>query len=158
MHQICVNRLKNRLYITIENLNPAEIPAYITHIEAACKQLIPGFTCLAGFNQKKSLQQADKDFLFSATDLISAYGGLRIVHVGNISETPFQRAGLPRMDAFIPVETASSIKEAEAILNRRPRWDSRSGATPSAYRLRRQGSARPANASLSVAAPTLYPQ
>ncbi|MFH1990784.1 MAG: hypothetical protein ABIK98_00040 [Pseudomonadota bacterium] len=44
MHDVKINPKKNRLYITLGDLDCNEITAYVNKIESACKDLVPGFT------------------------------------------------------------------------------------------------------------------
>jgi hypothetical protein len=64
------------------------------------------------------IHQKDKDLLFSTTDLISAYGAGKIVYVKKPNDTT-SSSWLTQfyIQPFIPVEIASNMEEAEAILN-----------------------------------------
>lgn len=118
MSFVRTNNLKNRLYITLKDWDPVNRSAYVQDIESACRDLVFGFSCLIVLTKNGLVRQIDKDLLFCTTDLISAYGAAKVVVVRKPSatmrifrESPFS------VHSFFPIEQASSIKEAESILD-----------------------------------------
>jgi len=118
MPDVKVNTSKNRLYITLEDWDPTHMLAYVQNIESACRILSSGFSCLMVLRKNGLIHQKDKDLLFSTTDLISAYGAGKIVYVKKPNDT-ISASWLNQfyIQPFIPVEIASNMEEAEAILN-----------------------------------------
>jgi hypothetical protein len=121
MHHVKTDPLKNRLYITINDWDQTELPRYFQKIEIACKQLVPGFTCLTVLKKKGFIDQQDSDLLFSTTDLVSAYGGSKIVHIRKVNGYSDTHWPSPtNFQTYIPVEFAANVKDAENILNGNP--------------------------------------
>jgi len=118
MPDVKVNACKNRLYITLEDWDPTHMAAYVQNIESACRVLSSGFSCLMVLRKNGLIRQKDKDLLFSTTDLISAYGAGKVVYVKKPNDT-VSASWLNQfyIQLFIPVEIASNMEEAEAILN-----------------------------------------
>lgn len=118
MPDVKVNASKNRLYITLEEWDPTHMVGYVQNIESACRVLSSGFSCLMVLRKNGLIHQKDKDLLFSTTDLISAYGAGKIVYVKKPNDTT-SSSWLSQfyIQPFIPVEIASNMEEAEAILN-----------------------------------------
>jgi len=118
MPDVKVNASKNRLYITLENWDPNNMFAYVQSIEAACRVLSSGFSCLMVLRKNGLIHQKDKDLLFSTTDLISAYGAGKVVYVKKPNDnTSASWLSQFYIQPFIPVEFASNVEEAEGILN-----------------------------------------
>ena len=118
MHDVRIDPIKNRLYITIGVWNYADIAAYVNDIESACKDLVPGFTCLTVFKRNGIVRQSDRDQLFNTADLIYAYGATKIVHVTKNNESSgFFPRSLVGFQTYFPVENAENVKEAEEILD-----------------------------------------
>ncbi len=70
MHNVQINPINNRLYITLGDLKNVDITVCVRKIESACKYLSPGFTCLTVLNKKGLVRQSDEDLLFNTTDLV----------------------------------------------------------------------------------------
>ncbi|MDH3565990.1 MAG: hypothetical protein OEM61_01390 [Desulfobacteraceae bacterium] len=118
MPDVKVNAFKNRLYITLEDWDQANMFSYVEKIESACKVLSAGFSCLLVLRKNGLIHQKDKDLLFSTTDLISAYGAGKVVYVKKPNDnTSASWLSQIYIQPFIPVEIASNIEEAEDILN-----------------------------------------
>lgn len=118
MHDVRIDPLKNRLYITMGAWNYADNAAYINDIESACKDLVPGFTCLTVFKNNGIVRQSDRDLLFNTADLVYAYGAGKIVHVKKESDTlGFPQDGLMGFQTDFQVKNAKNIWEAEDILD-----------------------------------------
>lgn len=118
MHDVQINPIKNRLYITLGDCNYPDFTAYVKQIENACKYLVSGFTCLTVLNRKGILRQSDKDLLFNTADLVYSYGGSKIVNVkknNKGSESPRRR--LIGFQTDFPIENAENIRQAEEILD-----------------------------------------
>ena len=120
MPDVKANSAKNRLYISLDDRDPANMFEYVEDIESACRALSFGFSCLMVLRKNGLIHQKDKDLLFSTTDLISAYGAGKIVYVKKPNDT-ISASWLNQfyIQPFIPVEIASNIDEAENILDRR---------------------------------------
>lgn len=52
MHDVQINPLKNRLYITLRDSNYSDMKKYVNEIESAIMNLVPGFTCLTVLNKE----------------------------------------------------------------------------------------------------------
>lgn len=118
MHEIKADFIKNRLYITLRESERTEMNSYVNQIEHACKELTPGFTCIAVFPGGEAPQQKDHDLLMNTKDLICAYGAVKIVRVGKSGRASslVKSAGFNMM-GNIKVEDAATIQEAEKILD-----------------------------------------
>lgn len=118
MHEIKADFLKNRLYITLRESDGTKMNSYVNEIEHACKELTPGFTCIAVFPGGNAPQQKDHDLVMNTKDLIYAYGAVKIVRVRKSGSAAIlvKRAGL-NMPGNIKVEDATTIQEAEKILD-----------------------------------------
>ena len=118
MPDVKVSASENRLYIILEDWDPANMLAYVQNIESACRVLSSGFSCLMVLRKNGLIRQKDKDLLFSTTDLISAYGAGKVVYVKKPNDTT-STSWLSQfyIQPFIPVDVASNMEEAEAILN-----------------------------------------
>ena len=120
--------MKNRLYITVGDLNQADMRAYVRNIESACNELVSGFTCLIVLQKKGMVRQKDEDFLFSTTDLISAYGAEKIAYVRKTNgNAKMSRISPFNFQTFTPVEHVVSIQEAEDFLDGKIRKSDSSG-------------------------------
>ncbi len=118
MPNVRFNAIKNRLYITLQDLDQADMFAYVQKIESACKALASGFTCLIVLQKKGLISQKDKDLLFSTMDFISAYGASKVAYVRKTNDdSSMSRLSPFNFQTFTPVEHALNIKEAEDILN-----------------------------------------
>ena len=118
MHDVQINPIKNRLYITLGDCNYSGFAEYVNQIENACKYLVPGFTCLAVLNRKGILRQSDKDLLFNTADLVYSYGASKIVNVKKSNNTSgFLRRRLIGLQTEFPIENAENIRQAEEILD-----------------------------------------
>ena len=118
MHDVQVNPLKNRLYITLGDLDYTNMETYVSKIEKACKRLAPGFTCLTVLKRKGVVRQKEKDLLFNTADLVYAYGASKIAHVRrNNNKLNFHPPSLMGLQSYFPVVKAKNTKEAEAILD-----------------------------------------
>ncbi len=120
MHNVQIDPLKNRLYITLRDSNYADIKKCVDEIENACKYLAAGFTCLTVLDINRLVRQSDKDLLFNTADLVYAYGASKIVHVrDNNDATVFLQPSLMNFQTYFPVENAKNIQEAEDILDQK---------------------------------------
>lgn len=120
MHDVKINPIKNRLYITLGDCNYIDFSAYVIQIENACKYLVSGFTCLTVLNGKGILRQSDKDLLFNTADLVYSYGASRIVNVKkSTNSSGFLRWRLIGLQTDFPIENAENIRQAEKILDGR---------------------------------------
>lgn len=119
MPDIRINKLKNRLYIFLQDWIPTEMPVFVRKLELACLALIPGFTCLAVIPPSGLDHRRDRDLLGNTTDLISAYGARKVVCVNAADDQLRGRpASIPMsFQSRIPVEQAVDFKEAEDLLN-----------------------------------------
>ncbi len=118
MHDVQINPIKNRLYITLEDCNNPDFTAYVNQIENACKYLVSGFTCLTVFNRKGLLRQCDKDLLFNTADLVYSYGASKIVNVKKSNNSSgFLARRLIGLQTDFPIENAENIRQAEEILD-----------------------------------------
>lgn len=118
MHDVQINLLKNRLYITLRDSNYSDMKKYVNEIENAIMSLAPGFTCLTVLNKEGIVHQSEKNLLFNTTDLVYAYGASKIVHVREKWYSPnlFQKS-LVGLKPYFSFENAKSIREAEIILD-----------------------------------------
>jgi len=122
MHDVQINPIKNRLYITLGDLDYANIETYVSEIEKACKRLAPGFTCLTVLKRQGAVRQNENDLLFNTTDLVYAYGASKIAHVKNNNDTSnFHPPSLMSLQSYFPVVKAKNTQEAEAILDGKKR-------------------------------------
>jgi len=118
MLDVQINSIKNRLYITMGDLKPADIAAYGNKIESACRSLALGFTCLKVLNKKGVIRQREKDLLLNTVDLIHAYGASKIVYVReNNNNSGFFLRSLKDFQTDFTVDNAKNIQEAEDILD-----------------------------------------
>lgn len=118
MHDVQINPVKNRLYITLRDLDYTHMEAYVSKIEKACKLLAAGFTCLTVLKRQGAVRQNEDDLLFNTTDLVYAYGAGKIAHVKRNNNTlDFQPPSLMGLQSYFPVVKAESAQEAEAILD-----------------------------------------
>lgn len=117
MPEIKINPWKNRLYITFQEWNQADMPNYVEQVENACSELIPGFTCMTVFQNRRVIRVKDENLLLDTTDLLSAYGASCVVWV-NINASRSRLKKNPAKQTRIPVEMAPDIKSAENILDR----------------------------------------
>jgi hypothetical protein len=118
MHDVQINPIKNRLYITLKDCNYSDLTAYVNQIENACKYLVLGFTCLILLNRKGLLRQSDKDLLFNTADLVYSYGASKIVNVQKSNNSSgFLRRSLIGFQTDFPLENAENIRQAEDILD-----------------------------------------
>lgn len=118
MHDVQINPIKNRLYITLEDLDYTNIETYVSKIEKACKRLTPGFTCLTVLKRKGMVRQNENDLLFNTTDLVYAYGASKIAHVKNNNDKlGIHPPSITGLQSYYPVIKAKSTREAEAILD-----------------------------------------
>ena len=117
MYTVKTDQKKNRLYIILGKSNQNRIRAYVEEIEQACRELVPGFTCLAALQNDGMLRQEDEDILFSTEDLLYAYGVSKIVRVRkNRSVFDRDRHSILDLDKIV-VQNAKTICEAEEILD-----------------------------------------
>jgi hypothetical protein len=118
MHDVQINHRKNRLYITLGDLDYANIETYVSKIKKACKCLVPGFTCLTVLKRKGAVRQNENDLLFNTTDLVYAYGASKIAHVKNNNDRlDFHPPGTMGLQFYFPVVKAKNRQEAEALLD-----------------------------------------
>lgn len=118
MHDVQINSIKNRLYITLKDLDYTNMETYVSEIEKACRRLVPGFTCLTVLKGKGVVRQNENDLLFNTTDLVYAYGASKIAHVKrNNNRLDFQPPSLMGFQSYFPVVKAKNTQEAEAILD-----------------------------------------
>lgn len=120
MHDIHINPIKNRMYIILKDGNNIDIPAYVNAIENACKNLAYNFSCVAVLDKNEIVRQSDIDLLFSTVDLIYAYGAGKIILVKKDNDdSGFFQPDLFDFQAYLTVENARDIQEAENILDQR---------------------------------------
>ncbi len=115
MQEIRINKLRNRLYVLFQERMPAQVPAFVRKLEAACRALVPGFTCLAVIPEDGLGCPCSRDFFIHTADLISAYGARKMVCVRDEGPAPRRRrAALPAsVHACMPLIQAADFKEAE---------------------------------------------
>jgi len=116
---IRINKLKNRLYIFLQDWIPTELPGFVRKLESACLALIPGFTCLAVIPSSGLDNRRDRDFFSNTMDLISAYGAKKVVCVNAAGEQfSERRTSIPMsFQSRISVKQAADLKKAEDLLN-----------------------------------------
>lgn len=121
MHAVKINPKKNRLYITLGDVDHTDIKKYVSEIESACKRLVPGFTCLTVLNRQGTVRQNENDLLFNTTDLVYAYGASQIAHVAHVKQnnntSGLNPLKLMRLQSYYPVVKAKNKQEAEKILD-----------------------------------------
>lgn len=116
---IRINKLKNRLYIFLQDWIPTEMPVFVRKLELACLALIPGFTCLAVIPPSGLDHRRDRDLLGNTTDLISVYGARKVVCVKAAGDRLSHQLSSIQIafQSRIPVKQAADLKEAEDLLN-----------------------------------------
>lgn len=118
MHDVQINLLKNRLYITLRDSNYSDMKKYVNEIESAIMSLVPGFTCLTVLNKEGLVNQSEKDLTFNTMDLVYAYGTGKIAHVRkNNDPLGFFQQSLMGFQSYFQVVKTNNIQEAEDILD-----------------------------------------
>ena len=120
MHDVHINPIKNRMYITLKGGIKNDLKEYVDKIENACEDLPFNFSCVVVLDKKGIVRQSDIDLLFNTMDLIYAYGAGRIIFVRkNNDSSNFFPSDLYHFKTCFTVENAMDIQEAEAILDQR---------------------------------------
>ena len=120
MHDVHINPIKNRMYITLKGGIKNDLKEYVDKIENACEDLPFNFSCVVVLDKKGIVRQSDIDLLFNTMDLIYAYGAGRIIFVRkNNDNSNFFPSDLYHFKTCFTVENAVDIKEAETILDQR---------------------------------------
>ena len=120
MHDVHINPIKNRMYITLKGGIKNDLKEYVDKIENACEDLPFNFSCVVVLDKKGIVRQSDIDLLFNTMDLIYAYGADRIIFVRkNNDNSNFFPSDLYHFKTCFTVENAMDIKEAEDILDQR---------------------------------------
>lgn len=134
MYEIVIDQRKNRIYLSIGAYDTAEIKTCVKKIEDACRVLVPGFTCIVDFLKNGSFKQVHGDLLFHIEDLIYAYGAKKIVRVRKKGDI-LDRVSAPTfyLHPRYLTESATTIKEAEKILDGIKIRRIRGEKTPKAY-------------------------
>lgn len=123
MHEIRIDRSKNRLYLTLGSIeNKSEINAIIAGITEVVEQLRSGFTCLSDLRTYRVKTRQDEEFMREIQEILWEAG---IGKVARISESPqFSNHFHFEKDSIVwpgyPVIIVSSFEEGEAVLNGKP--------------------------------------
>lgn len=118
MYEIVIDQKNNRLYLSMNFGEDVEIKTCVEKIEAACRSLVPGFSCIVSFLRSDAIKQVHGDLLFHLEDLIYAYGAKKIVRVrkkGTMIDRISGTSLFLHPQHF--TESATTIKEAERILD-----------------------------------------
>jgi len=118
MHIVHPDLEKNRLYVTIGEADREEMEEALESVEASCKEVAAGFTCIVHFPEGTLLHPSDQDLLFRIQEALVAGGLKKAVYV----RTPGSVLGrlqleMLHMNSACPADNALSLDEAEVILN-----------------------------------------
>ncbi len=118
MYNIKINEKKNRLYVTLKELESIEMKRYIQKIESACKKLVAGFTCITRIYGDGLSKLKVQDLIFSMEDLIFTYGVSKVIRVTKMKSSLFlwKENALNSRPEY-RVEHAPTLNEAERILD-----------------------------------------
>ena len=118
MYEIKTDLKKNRLYITLNEKRRARIEQVLPHIETACRQLISGFTCVAGFSKNHIARAQTEDLFQKVQDILLKYGVSRLVRVKKeVREGERLQMEMLGIKHGYPITYASNIRQAEKILD-----------------------------------------
>jgi len=118
MHSVIPDREKNRLYITIGEAERAEIEETLESVEASCKKVTAGFTCIFHFPEGALIPPSDQDLLFRIQETLVSGGLKKAVYVrAHGSALGRLQLEMLHMNSSCPAENALSLDEAEVILN-----------------------------------------
>jgi len=119
MHEVKVDKEKNRLYITLGKLdNDDEIQTVLNKIEKACIELEKGFCCLTDLREYEVRGEEDEPYIFKAQKTMVNAGLAHVVRVvkrfGYLAHYQLDKTAVA---AGYHAKNVLTIEEAEAMLD-----------------------------------------
>jgi hypothetical protein len=119
MYEIKIDQKKNRLYINMNEKKRTNIEQALPQIEAACRQLVSGFTCVTKLSKHHPARAETEDLFQKSQEILLEYGVSRVVRVkGKVSENERLAMKMRGVKDGYPITYASTTREAEKILDR----------------------------------------
>jgi len=119
MHEIRIDRSKNRLYLTLGLIeHDFEINTIISTIMDVVEQLQSGFTCLSDLREYHVKSRQDEEFMREIQEILWEIGVEKVVRISHDYCTDhfhFEQESL--LWPAYPVTFVSSWEEGEAILD-----------------------------------------
>ena len=119
MHEVKVDKEKNRLYITIGKLNGSEeIETLVNEIVRACAELTSGFCCLTDLRKYEVMSEEEEHYIYKAQKIMVKAGLSNVVRVvkrfGYLAHYQFDKTAIA---AGYHAKNVLTIEEAEAMLD-----------------------------------------
>lgn len=120
MHEINIDKDKNRLYIKIGSMaDQAEIEQALKDTEAACSELTPGFDCITDLTDYEVAEPETEEYIHRGQKRLIDAGMSRVVRV----RKKFGAAGhfqfdIVSMKLGYRAEDVLTIEEAEELLDK----------------------------------------
>jgi len=119
MHEVKADTNKNRIYITIEEIeNQAEMQKIVDQVKSECLKLNKGFTCLTDLRNYEYQDPLFEDYIQAAQQALLDAGMSKVVRVhrqpGLLGHYQFETVSL---DLGYHATNVTSIDEAERILD-----------------------------------------
>ncbi len=119
MHEIWIDRSKNRLYLTLGFIeHDFEINTIISTIMDVVEQLQSGFTCLSDLRRYGVKDRHDEEFMREIQEILWEIGVEKVVRIShNYCTTHFHFEQESLLWPAYPVIFVSTMEEGEAILD-----------------------------------------
>lgn len=119
MHDIRIDRSKNRLYLTLGLIeHDGEINTIIATIMDVAEQLQSGFTCLSDLREYRVRKPQDEEFMREIQEILWEVGIGKVARISShdcANHFQFEQESL--LWPAYPVITVSSFEEGEAVLD-----------------------------------------
>ena len=122
MHEIRADQDKNRIYITLEQIdNETEMKHIVDQVKSECLKLKKGFSCLTDLRNYEYQDEIFEKYIKFAQEALVDAGMSKVVRVhrkvGVLAHYQFETVSL---DVGYHAQNVTSIEEAEKILNSQP--------------------------------------
>ncbi len=118
MLDVRINFLKNRLYLTLDQMHSKRLERSIPVLENAAKKLTPGFTCITRVVDIREPEATDFKHFEKVDQLLSDFGLAHVVYVGLANGNR-----LPPFSETPPYYTASTANTIEAAERQLDLWE-----------------------------------
>jgi hypothetical protein len=118
MYEIKTDLKKNRLYLTLNEKKRTRVEQVLPEMEAACRQMISGFTCVSKLCKNHPARAETEDLFQRAQEILLKYGVSWVVRVKKeVREGERLKMEMLGIKNGYPITYASTIRQAEKMLD-----------------------------------------
>ncbi len=120
MYEVRIDKVKNRLYLSANEIFRREAREFAEIIERECKKLKPGFTCITDLRRyKRQIGKVDR-IIHDVQALLAKAGMKKVVRVVSpeSAEVELQFEAISVLKIGYSAYTTTSMKIAEEILDK----------------------------------------